>query len=45
MKYLIDLQAYLLYNLQQIGVNVKLSGVVGILAVVVGNVSGVFTQW
>ncbi|MDM1408048.1 hypothetical protein [Myroides sp. DF42-4-2] len=45
MKYLIDLQEYLLYNLQQIGVSVKLSGVVGVLAVVVGNVSGVFTQW
>lgn len=45
MKYLIDLQEYLLYNLHQIGVSIKLSGIMGIFIVVGVNVSDVFSKW
>lgn len=45
MKYLIDLQEYLLYNLQQIGVSIKLSGIMGIFIAVGVNVSDVFSKW
>ena len=45
MKYLIDLQEYLLYNLQQIGVSIKLSGIMSVVMLMVVSIWDKLDKW
>ncbi|WP_353119516.1 hypothetical protein [Myroides odoratus] len=45
MKYLIDLQEYLLYNLQQIGVSIKLSGMMSVVVLMVVSIWDKLDKW